>query len=70
MMPTLTTNIRPLTIIMRLRPNHSARKPATGEAIMLPPSTAATISDVWLSERSTVLPRYSNAAAIIPTSIP
>ena len=44
--PTLTTNIRPLTIIIVLRPSQSASSPATTEESMLPPMTAATMIDV------------------------
>ena len=44
--------------------------PATSDDAMLPPSTAATIIDVCAIDRLTVLPRYSRAAAMMPTSTP
>ena len=56
--------------IIFLRPNHSARSPATSDDGSDPHSAMPTIHPIWSCENVDVLSMYGSAAAITPTSTP
>ena len=56
--------------IIFLRPNHSARRPATSDDGSDPQSAMPTIHPIWSSLNVEVLSMYGNAAAMTPTSTP